>query len=298
MRFLRHPDPEIRWTVSMALERTLSLPAEAAARLRARQATTPEQRHAFAEAWEEIDAAVALERAAAFLDPGPGRSEDDDDDDEPLPWWDLPAAPGYVRVGGVELRRREGGDATSSSTSAASRGFRPMIETRSARRNLEATALALCQGRPLLLEGPAGSGKSATLEEVARATGNADFVTLHLDAQTDSKSLLGSYVVGAAPGEFKWQPGALTQAVAKGRWVVIEDVDLAPFEVLAAVVPLLDERRLYVPGRGIRPRGGGVPALRHRHRRRGPIGRRRGGGRARGSPRGSVGARRRRTPLG
>ena len=250
VRFLRHPDPEIRWTVSMALERTLGLPAEAAARLRARQATTPEQRHAFAEAWEEIDAAVALERAAAFLDPGPGRSEDDDDDDEPLPWWDLPAAPGYVRVGGVELRRREGGDATSSSTSAASRGFRPMIETRSARRNLEATALALCQGRPLLLEGPAGSGKSATLEEVARATGNADFVTLHLDAQTDSKSLLGSYVVGAAPGEFKWQPGALTQAVAKGMWVVIEDVDLAPFEVLAALVPLLEERRLYVPGRG------------------------------------------------
>jgi midasin (ATPase involved in ribosome maturation) len=60
------------------------------------------------------------------------------------------------------------------------------------------------QGRPLLLEGPAGSGKSATLEEVAAATGNGDFITLHLDAQTDSKSLLGSYVVGAAPGEFKW----------------------------------------------------------------------------------------------
>jgi hypothetical protein len=32
--------------------------------------------------------------------------------------------------------------------------------------------------------------------------------------------------------------------------VVIEDVDLAPFEVLAALVPLLEERRLYVPGRG------------------------------------------------
>ena len=256
VRFLRHPDPEIRWTVSMALERTLGLPAEAAARLRARQATTPEQRHAFAEAWEEIDTAVALERAAAFLDPGPGRSEDeedddeDEDDDESLPWWDLPAAPGYVRVGGVEVRRREGVDATPSSSTSASRGFRPMIMTRSARRNLEATALALCQGRPLLLEGPAGSGKSATLEEVARATGNDDFVTLHLDAQTDSKSLLGSYVVGAAPGEFKWQPGALTQAVAKGMWVVIEDVDLAPFEVLAALVPLLEERRLYVPGRG------------------------------------------------
>ena len=112
-----------------------------------------------------------------------------------------------------------------------------MVPTRSARRNLRAVAVALCRDKPLLLEGPAGAGKSAVLEEVASLTGNDDFVTLHLDAQTDSKSLLGSYVVGAAPGEFKWQPGALTQAVARGRWVVIEDVDLAPFEVLAALVP-------------------------------------------------------------
>jgi midasin len=88
------------------------------------------------------------------------------------------------------------------------------------------------------------------IEEVAARTGNDDFVVLHLDAQTDSKSLLGSYVVGATPGEFAWQPGALTQAVKHGRWVVIEDVDQAPFEVLAALVPLLEERRLYVPGRG------------------------------------------------
>ena len=81
----------------------------------------------------------------------------------------------------------------------------------------------------------AGCGKSAVLEEVAHVTGNGDFVTLHLDAQTDSKSLLGAYVCGAAPGEFKWQPGALTQAVTKGVWVLIEDIDLAPFEVLTDV---------------------------------------------------------------
>ena len=129
--------------------------------------------------------------------------------------------------------------------------------------------------------------------EVARATGNADFVTLHLDAQTDSKSLLGSYVVGAAPGEFKWQPGALTQAVAKGMWVVIEDVDLAPFEVLAALVPLLEERRLYVPGRGESVPGGGVPVFAPPPAAGADA--RRGGGRARGSSR-VVGARRRRTP--
>ncbi len=71
-----------------------------------------------------------------------------------------------------------------------------------------------------------------------------------MDAQSDSKSLLGTYVVGSTPGEFNWTPGALTQAVRECRWVVIEDVDQAPFEVLAALIPLLEERKLYIPGRG------------------------------------------------
>ena len=252
LRFLRHPDAEIRWTASMALEHVVGLPVEAAARLRARHAGGAERRHAFHEAWEEQCAAVAAERAGAYLEVGPADdSRVDDEDDTPLFGTDLPAAPGHVRVGGVEIRCRpaETSGRTESGVEQKQKRTTRTVMTRGARRNLEAVALALCQGRPLLLEGPAGSGKSATLEEVAAATGNGDFVTLHLDAQTDSKSLLGSYVVGAAPGEFKWQPGALTQAVSKGLWVVIEDVDLAPFEVLAALVPLLEERRLYVPGR-------------------------------------------------
>ena len=185
--------------------------------------------------------------------------------DRPLPGETLPAAPGHARVGGVELRAR--GFATSprdeatllrtlddppsrKSARGSTRGRHSFVQVPSARRNLRALALALCQGRPVLLEGPAGCGKSAALEAAAEATGNADFVTLHLDAQTDSKSLLGAYVVGAAPGEFRWRPGALTRAVEAGRWVVIEDVDQAPHEVLAALAPLLEERRLYVPGRG------------------------------------------------
>ena len=36
---------------------------------------------------------------------------------------------------------------------------------------IEAVALALCQGRPLLLEGPTGAGKSAALEVGLPATG-------------------------------------------------------------------------------------------------------------------------------
>ena len=91
----------------------------------------------------------------------------------------------------------------------------------------------------------------------------------------------------------------MTQAVAKGMWVVIEDVDLAPFEVLAALVPLLEERRLYVPGRGE-----SVPAA-EGFQLFGTVtvgGADSGGGAAAGARadprRGSVGARRRRTPSG
>ena len=56
-------------------------------------------------------------------------------------------------------------------------------------------------------------------------------VRIHLDDQMDSKALMGAYVCTARPGEFMWQPGPLTQAVAQGRWMLVEDINLAPPEV-------------------------------------------------------------------
>lgn len=44
-------------------------------------------------------------------------------------------------------------------------------------------------------------------------------------------------------------PLPLAQAVAAGRWVLIEDINLAPAEVLAALVPLLERRRLHIAAR-------------------------------------------------
>ncbi len=39
------------------------------------------------------------------------------------------------------------------------------------------------------------------------------------------------------------------QAVAEGRWLVIEDINLAPPDVLAALAPLLERRQLQLPQR-------------------------------------------------
>ena len=40
------------------------------------------------------------------------------------------------------------------------------------------------------------------------------------------------------------------QAVTDGRWLLVEDINLAPADVLAALVPLLERRRLHLPQAG------------------------------------------------
>ncbi len=41
-----------------------------------------------------------------------------------------------------------------------------------------------------------------------------------------------------------------SQAVLSGRWVVIEDIDRMPFELLSSIVSLLETNTLVLPGRG------------------------------------------------
>ena len=78
---------------------------------------------------------------------------------------------------------------------------------------------------------------------------NAELLKIHLGDQTDSKLLLGTYVT-STPGNFKWQPGVLTTAVNDGRWILVEDIDLAPTEVISVLLPLLETRWLHIPSRG------------------------------------------------
>eukprot|EP00957_Ditylum_brightwellii_P111641 8515840-Ditylum_brightwellii.AAC.1 len=58
---------------------------------------------------------------------------------------------------------------------------------------------------------------------------------LHIDDETDSKTLIGSYVATDIPGEFTWRAGALTNAVRSGKWILIEDVEFCPMEIQAAL---------------------------------------------------------------
>ena len=60
--------------------------------------------------------------------------------------------------------------------------------------------------------------------------------------------MLGIYVCTETPGEFKWQPGTLTKAVKSGSWLILEDIDSAPLDVISVLIPLLEGKPLSIPG--------------------------------------------------
>eukprot|EP00937_MAST-01D_sp_MAST-1D-sp2_P005629 g5629.t1 len=159
-----------------------------------------------------------------------------------------PVHSSLVDVGGVLMHRRDSDNGAAAHVASSS--GTPLVQTHTTRANLRVLALAASQPRPVLVRGAAGAGKTALVRELARLTGNDDFVEVQLDEQADPKALFGMYVSSEVPGEFVWQPGALTQAVREGRWVIIEDIDCAPFDVVAALAPLLETRRLPLPERG------------------------------------------------
>ncbi|KAJ1336600.1 hypothetical protein BSLG_007382 [Batrachochytrium salamandrivorans] len=127
-----------------------------------------------------------------------------------------------------------------------------LVHIKSTVDNLHQIGIAISLGLPVLLEGPPGVGKTALVEEASRILGSSDLLKIHLGDQTDSKLLLGTYMTTSTPGAFKWQPGVLVTAVSEGRWILIEDIDLAPVDVVAVLVPLLETRWLYIPSRGER----------------------------------------------
>nr|XP_036870003.1 midasin [Manis javanica] len=120
-------------------------------------------------------------------------------------------------------------------------------------KNLQTLAMAVASQNAVLLEGPIGCGKTSLVEYLAGMTGRRkppQFLKVQLGDQTDSKMLLGMYRCTDVPGEFVWQPGTLTQAATKGHWILLEDIDYAPLDVVSVLIPLLENGELLIPGQG------------------------------------------------
>lgn len=132
------------------------------------------------------------------------------------------------------------GDATTD-LGAASFNFIPVP---SGRRALHLLAEWVAQGSQsggALLRGPVGCGKTWLVEHLAAKTGHK-LLAVQLGDQTDSHTLLGSYVCGQLPGKFLWNDGPLASALKEGYWLLLEDLDLAPGDISGLLVPVLRGR--------------------------------------------------------
>ena len=139
------------------------------------------------------------------------------------------------------------GDSNTRSREKISAG--DLILLNSTRRNIEKFLQTFEMSLAILIRGPSGCGKTSIIKEMARVH-NAKVVVLHLADASDAKALLGSYVATPLDAGFKWLPGPLTQAVADGCWIVMEDVDRITEEVAAILLPLLECGELCIPERG------------------------------------------------
>jgi midasin len=130
------------------------------------------------------------------------------------------------------------------------------ILTPSVHAKLLSLARAIAIGRfPVLIQGPTSAGKTSAIEYLAKRTGHR-FVRINNHEHTDLQEYMGSYISDPHTGQLRFQEGLLVTALRRGDWIVLDELNLAPTDVLEALNRLLDDNReLFVAetGETIRP---------------------------------------------
>jgi midasin len=122
------------------------------------------------------------------------------------------------------------------------------IITPSVERKLVGLARIIASRRfPVLIEGPTSTGKTSSIEYLAKRTGHR-FVRINNHEHTDIQEYLGTYVSDPTTGKLIFQDGLLVRALRRGEWIVLDELNLAPTDVLEALNRLLDDNReLVIP---------------------------------------------------
>nr|CCC46379.1 conserved hypothetical protein, fragment [Trypanosoma vivax Y486] len=128
-----------------------------------------------------------------------------------------------------------------------------MILTPTSERNLKNLNVALNTSGAVLVQGEVGCGKSFLVNAAAQFRGvDESMIHVSVDDSFDSRDLLGKYSATDSPGVFEWVPGPLTSAVQNGFWILMEDIDLASFDVFSVLLSLLEESTLFLPDKNKR----------------------------------------------
>lgn len=148
----------------------------------------------------------------------------------------------HLSIGGFAIQR--GGDASNDESFR----FEAPTTALNAMRVLRGSQLP----KAILLEGSPGVGKTSLVSALAAVSGHR-LQRINLSDQTDLIDLFGSDlpVEGGQAGEFQWRDAAFLDAMQKGDWVLLDEMNLASQTVLEGLNAVLDHRgTVYIPELG------------------------------------------------
>ncbi|QSL65832.1 hypothetical protein MERGE_000110 [Pneumocystis wakefieldiae] len=93
----------------------------------------------------------------------------------------------------------------------------------------------------VLIQGPTSSGKTSMIEYISALTGHK-FVRINNHEHIELQEYFGAYVSDDL-GNLKFKEGIMVEALRNGYWIVLDELNLAPSEVLEALNRLLDDNR-------------------------------------------------------
>ncbi|EMR10018.1 hypothetical protein PNEG_01773 [Pneumocystis murina B123] len=93
----------------------------------------------------------------------------------------------------------------------------------------------------VLIQGPTSSGKTSMIQYVSKLTGHK-FVRINNHEHIELQEYFGAYVSDDF-GNLKFKEGIMVEALRNGYWIVLDELNLAPSEILEALNRLLDDNR-------------------------------------------------------
>ncbi|CRG95848.1 dynein-related AAA-type ATPase, putative [Plasmodium gallinaceum] len=122
------------------------------------------------------------------------------------------------------------------------------IITKSVKENIKKLALCLSGIKtPILLEGNTSVGKTSLVKFFADITGHK-FIRINNHMNTDINEYYGQFVNDKNSGNLIFEEGIFVKAVKNGYWLVLDELNLAPSEVLESLNRILDDNKeLYIP---------------------------------------------------
>ena len=145
-----------------------------------------------------------------------------------------------VRVGHVVLPRRDATDDAELVPPAD--GFEHYcLDSRTAETLLHVAESASLR-EPCLLEGETSVSKTSIIQYLAMLL-NQPVVRLNLNGQTDTGELVGRFVPREGNDEghpWRWQDGLVIEAMKRGWWVVLDELNLAEPQILERLNSVLE----------------------------------------------------------